>query len=307
MTHIEQLWFAFSSREKAITIYLALFLIWLPFQPTLRPSLVQLIRSAFNVKILASWTFLAAYTILITALLKKYSLWNDGLLPETLVWYFGTAIASIVRIASKNDDLGFFWKIIKSNIAFSTLVVVFISLYSLPLIAEMILVPLMVALGALIAFGGTKPDYAPTTKLLHGCLTTLGCFIGLICVISIVVNYHKYLNMSTLAEFALPLVLSVCYIPILYCLAVFMRYEALLLRLRFMISNNDSVLHKSRNIIYRSCKLNIARIDMVSHYLFPALMGSTTTENTPSIIQQLCLLSKTELEEKYREWDEDAD
>ena len=102
---------------------------------------------------------------------------------------------------------------------------------------ELLIVPAMTVLVAMQIIAESKEEYAPAQKFLGGLLTLIGGGLVAYAGYKMVTDFERFAQVGTLADFSLPVALSLLFLPFLYVLAMYVNYEDAFLRLDFTIKS----------------------------------------------------------------------
>ena len=92
-------------------------------------------------------------------LLERVHLWNTALVSETVYWVLVTGSVLVLRTPEAGEDQDFFKKALLSA-ASTTVVVEFLAnLRPMPLIPELLLMPVLVVLGGSMTLANTRDEY----------------------------------------------------------------------------------------------------------------------------------------------------
>jgi hypothetical protein len=214
-----------SAREIASAIWLCVFLVFSVSYPRVRRSLADILRALFQPVIIAPLIVAAVYAAGEIFLLWRLGLWSAANLKTTLLWLLTFAFVSmfqLVSIKARKSGLG---KITRDILTITGILVFITELHSFSLAVELFALPIVtiLALGAEVA--KHNPEQAPAAKLL-GCLTALigWSYLGLSLWMS-VKNWNDTATRSNALEFALPILLSVGFLPFLYAWRIYIAYS----------------------------------------------------------------------------------
>ncbi|MDD4399742.1 MAG: hypothetical protein PHS01_09360 [Dysgonamonadaceae bacterium] len=277
----------FTTREQAIIIWVAVFLIWLLFQKNLRNSLAGLLHAFFQKKILAAVLMMIFYVGLAVYLLSRIHLWDVVLLKDAIFWVIGTAFILFLNLNKATEDKDYFRKILLDNLKFILILTFLINFYTFSLIVELITLPIIVIIAAMSVYAGTKKEYLPAKKLADFLLSAWGIFLIIYATIQVLSNYQKFLITDNFLAFLLPILLTVALVPFLYGFAVYMTYEGLFTRIDFLIGkNNQQLADFGKHKILRSFRLNLRKLNKFSKESGVQLLKINNEEDFVVLIRQ---------------------
>lgn len=224
-----------STREIATLFWLAIIFLACVVYPKTRVQLLALVRTLFQRQILGVVALLALYVVLIVWALSSFSLWGFDQLKNTLVWSLAVAFASLFRISGIADNPHFFRAWIKDNLKVIVFVEFLLNAYTLPLLAELALAPVIALIVMMVAVGEREERYAPAMKLLNAVLAVTGVGLLLYAAYAAITDFQHFASVQTLRDFYTPIVLSLLLLPFIFVMHVYMSYETAFVRLNLSI------------------------------------------------------------------------
>lgn len=277
----------FTTREQAIIIWIAVFLIWSLFQKNLRNSIAGLLRAFFQKKILAAFMMMIFYVGLTVCLLFRIHLWDTLLLKDTIFWIVGTAFILFLNLNKTAEDKDYFKKILFDNLKLILIFTFLINFYTFPLIAELLSLPIIVLIAAMSAYAGTKKEYLPAKKFVDFLLSAWGVFLAIYVIARIFGSYQTLLMTDNLLAFLLPILLTSAIVPFLYGFAVYMAYESLFSRIDFLIGKNNKQLASfGKRKILKTFMFNLKKINKFSKNSGVQLLKINKEEDLIALIRQ---------------------
>jgi hypothetical protein len=226
-----------NNRETAIAIWLAALLAFLLFKTDVRKSLAGLIRSFFAWKIFTSYLLSLLYTCIGIYLLYRLHGWTPHQLKDAVLWCTLALMKTLLRINQVNEKIDYFKGALKENLKF-TLIIEFISEnYTFSLVTELVLVPLLALLGAMIALAKYDKKYSNLIPVFNWMLILFGLASILHALYQILAHFGEFANADKLREFLLPPFLAIWLLPWLYAMSVVMRFETAFIRFNFKRMN----------------------------------------------------------------------
>lgn len=255
----------FSTRELSILIWIGIGLIAIMFSSNMHEGLGGVLKILFGTTIVIILSTLMVYVGLILFLLYKLELWNFLLLKDTLFWFFTTALVLLFNI-NKAKTSGYFKNIIKENLKWAIAVEFIVNFYTFSLLKELVLVPSMIFLASIQAVASIDKKNIQVSKLLGNILSVIGILLIAFIVYKTFTNYQEIFTFHTLFSFLLPPFLTVLLIPFLYLLALYMNYEELFVRIKFLTNDNKRKQLLKREILLVA-NLNLNRLILISKNL----------------------------------------
>lgn len=277
----------FTTREQAIIIWVAVFLIWSLFQKNLRNSIAGLLRAFFQKKIFIAFVMMIFYVGLTVYLLFRIHLWDAVLLKDTIFWIIGTAFILFLNLNKAAEDKDYFKKILFDNLKLILILTFLINFYTFPLIAELISLPIIVLIAAMGAYTGTKKEYLPAKKFVDFLLGAWGLFLAIYVIARIFGSYQTLLMTDNLLAFLLPILLTSAFIPFLYGFAVYIAYESLFNRIDFLIGKDNKQLASfGKRKILKTFMLNLKKLNKFSKNSGAQLLKINNEEDLIVLIRQ---------------------
>lgn len=228
-----------SNRESATLIWIALGLGYCVSQPSVRHALGGVIRAFQQDSILAASILFFDYVGLTVWLLYEAGLWDLDQLKNTFLWALTAGGVSIYRAATNDDKEGLLGKWVADNLKIVVIIEFVVNFYSAPLLVELMLVPTLALLGALLAFAEGKKEYRPAARFLSSLLVFAGLILTACALYRIVSAFGEFATLHTLQDFYTPPLLSFLLLPFLFGLLVHVTYENAFLRLMNSIPDSQ--------------------------------------------------------------------
>ena len=276
----------FNTREIAIILWLFVLIIWILFQKNIRKSLFGVLKSLFQIKILSVIIAAIVYTGLAVLVLAKIGIWDWSLLKDTIYWFLAVAFVLLMNTNKVNQEKGFFIKILKDNLKIILVLEFILTLYTFNLIAEIILVPILVFIGAMSAVSELKKEYLPVKKLFDFILSLIGIFFIIFALGKVFGDFQNIMTSQNLKTFILPPLLTVAFIPFVYFFALIMAYETLFVRLSIFNKNNPDIFKFTKRKIIRACHLNLPKLNRFTKESTQDLMSVKTKEDVIAMVKK---------------------
>lgn len=149
----------FDNRELAFLIWLSGLVAFGFLSKRLRPSFMGVLKGFLAPKLITAVALMAGYGDLLVYLLYVSNVWTSDLGGETIFWFFGPAFLFFFQLDKASQDPHFFRRTFISVFRLTVFIEFFVNAYPLNLVAELLLVPVFVLLGGMVAVAGTRaPD-----------------------------------------------------------------------------------------------------------------------------------------------------
>lgn len=250
-----------NGREKAVIVWLLIFLFWALSQKNIRTSIIGVIKAFFQKKIIAVFLAMLVYVFFIILLFSKLQIWNVPLIKDTVFWILGSAFVLLMNVNNATQDEHHFKKILIDNLKLILVLEFIVTLYSFNFWIEMVFVPMMFLIVAMSAVAEIKKEFLPVKKLIDYVLSFIGIFLIVFAVLKIVGDYQGFLTANNLRSFVLPPLMTLAYMPFLYIFALIMAYEILFVRLDIFLKNDKKLAGFAKQKIFRLCFLNLGKLN----------------------------------------------
>ena len=260
--NMTQLISSLDNREIAIGLWLIVALLFVLRNSDVRRAFAPVARALTAKPILIGIVLMVGYLTVEVKVLSLVGIWVPSQIKTTIIWAITVATVMLFTANSINEVEGHFCKAAKENFKFSVLVSFFVNLHVLPLIWELIIVPIGALAAAMLAVAEADEKYVPARKLLNGFLGILGMSLLGYALWKSCQNPRSLVEIEALRSLAIPVVLSLLFLPFIYLVVVYMAYENVFVRLKFVIRN------KSLNKYAKKCLILHVRLRIPALHLW---------------------------------------
>ncbi|MFD0986145.1 hypothetical protein [Methyloligella solikamskensis] len=215
--------FELDNREIAILLWVGGFLLWSLRSRDTREAALGLVRGFFPIIILM--LLATAYTAVCVWLLYAIGVWSISNLKTTILWGVTFILLAMMEVVQSEKGEKAIQTLAKDALSGAAIVIFIGEFYVLPLLLELLLVPLIFVSSMLLAMAEYRKEYAS----LIAPLSTLVALFGLLFIAysgyRIFADPSAFFTLETAREFALPIILSLMFLPFLYGLLVYTTYE----------------------------------------------------------------------------------
>jgi hypothetical protein len=258
-----------SNREVAIVIWLAVLTLFMLINQDTRKGLFGLLKALFDIKIMRVLIALTFYVLLLTVGFYKIRAWHLYLLKDSVLWFFSVALVIFFNI-NKVDNNSYFRDIINDSIKWAIFLEFAMNFYTFSLMTELIIAPLLAFITIIKvyseAYAKQDDKYAAVSKLFSILFSAAGWAFGAFVIYKTVTQYNQLLSLANLQSLLLPVVYTAAVIPFMYLLAVYVKYETLLIRIHFM-TNNEELQKKLKRNVFLTAKLSLNRLTAIGDKL----------------------------------------
>jgi hypothetical protein len=226
-----------SNREIATLIWLIVFAVGVFSYTNMWQSFYHALKAFCAPQILtplaAAFTYIAASLFFLSAV----GIWEWASLKTSVIWALTFALVAVFDVNRITEDSMYFRKTLRDIFSATAIVVFVMELHSFSLLAELVLLPLMSAVGLAYAMSKTQPEWKSVRNLLEFILTIICLWIFIYKIYQITLDFRKLNTEDTAKEFFIPILLSLMFLPFIYCLSVYETYEKTFRRIRSRIDD----------------------------------------------------------------------
>ena len=214
-----------NNRELAILLWAALFFIWALSRPRMPEAFVRVLRAFFVCRIAVLIVVAVLWVALCMKALSNLHLWTASNLKTTLLWFSTSVMVSTMDVVKLGDEDSYFYKAARDNFKVAVVITFIAELYSLPLIVELIVFPILASSAAMQVYSSRDPQHAAVHKLTSNVLAVAGVGYVLYGIYMAANDFESFATWDTLREFVVPILLSLLFLPYLFMVAVLVIYE----------------------------------------------------------------------------------
>ncbi|SMP68591.1 hypothetical protein [Anoxynatronum buryatiense] len=222
----------FTNRELAISFWLIVLFVFFLVNKGTRESLSNVFKVLCSKIILCVFSIMFIYIAGIIYFLFILGYWDTNLTKDTLIWVTFTAFALLFNSTDKALQEGFFKRKVIESIKIIVVIQFIANAYTFRLLPEIILTFVLVFLGALQAVASFEEKYKQVEKLITTLISILGLMIFANAIHLTVKDFHTFGSLDTLKSFLLPIILTVLYLPLVYCMSLYTIYDHINARLK---------------------------------------------------------------------------
>lgn len=241
-------------------------------------ALIAMFLKAFREFLSSAINFIVSYNVAVILLLfviylccvvwglNKIELWGFHLIKDTFYWFILTGL--LILFNSIGKDLVYFKKIALNSIKLTIVLEFMINLHVFSYVAELITIPILLAMGIIIGFYEHKERDLRVGKVLDCIVILYGLSIMIFAIFKTVANYKQDLTFENLQGLFLPTILTVTFIPFFYFVSLYSAYENLFSKLNNLKNEDFSKSRIIWKIVMRN-KLNLIRVNEMNLLLRP--------------------------------------
>jgi len=230
-------------------------------QKSMRNSLADVVKLLFGKYFIAIYLTLSIYLFGIFSLLKSIGIWTSADIKDSIFWLFSVVFVLVFSI-NKAKESKYFKGILIDTIIVIAILEFVINVYSFSLLTELIMLPILIFIVMLQAVAELDSKNAQVAKLLTNLMAIFGFGLLIYSIYKMINGYSDFFKLGTLHSFILPIILTVLFLPYLYCLSLYSIYESYFIRLDFMTVKKEKV-KKVKKHIRRRAHININRLNRI--------------------------------------------
>ncbi len=217
----------------------------------IRASMLSVVRAFFVRPILLGVLLLAGYIAGSTYLLAYLQVWTPIELKLTILWFGSVGIVGLFSCPeiARNPDL--FAKYARDSFKLTLLLEFYVNLFKMPLVLELVFVPFLVLIGALLALSESKEEFATVKKFLNQVFVFIGLVFTAYAVWKTATDFETVATLETLRSFALPVIYSLLVLPFLWVVAAFIAYQNIFVRLEFLVEDESIISFTKKTLVFR--------------------------------------------------------
>lgn len=219
-----------NNREIAFALWICVVAaVMLAKSQDLRSAVGDFILGLFDWKLVLAFLLNAGYVAGIVWVLYKVGIWSPALLKETLIWYFFTAIVlAFSHSISKEGDEKILWRILVESVSIVVVVEFIISTYTLSLVGELFLIPVVTVVGFIAAVLQEKERTRILARMMELVLTIIGLAVLAFAISAAIDDLGNLWSIDTAKEIALVPMLSLLFMPFIYAFRLYVSHDSLL-------------------------------------------------------------------------------
>ena len=260
-----------NNREIAISFWFLVIALYLLKSRNVRNSIWYILKMFGSRFFLTVFGIVLAYQIGMLYLLYRCSIWDSSYSKNTILWFVGSALILLFK-ANKLQQFSEFKKVIAEQLKWTVLLEFITQLFVFPFWIEFLIIPIIIFFSIMSGFIEAKSkyenmdQYSDTYKVSQFILLMISLlFVGYV-IYKMVTHYSEVFTAHHFVELILPILLTLLFMPLIYCFALVMMYESLFIFLGFQITDKRE-LRKVKVAIVKSVVWNINRLSKVDEVI----------------------------------------
>jgi len=167
-----------------------------------------------------------------------------------------------------------------------------VGVYTFTLWVEVLLVPVLALLGAMLAIAETDRRHHQVKVFLEYCLSSFGVVLIVYTLYMLITNFGEFGKEKTAYDFFVSPLLTLCYLPFVFFMLVYSTYEQVFVRLRYSI---QSRFHRYAAKLYAFILFNV-RLSLLERWSFQ--VAKANIESHSDLIDTFKYIFKVRYSEK---------
>ena len=229
-----------NNREIAIALWLlaiSFYIFSSSKMAEVRTSFKGVLSAFFARKIITVLCLMLFYMATVICWLSELDLWNAEQLKNTVFWCVSVGFMSLFKLEQIKKDKNFFKHSVVDSLKLLAILQFIVGVYTFPLWGEVLLVPVLALIGAMLAIAETDKKHHQVKVLLEYCLSLLGVVLIVYTLYMLTTSFGNFGKAKTAYDFFVPPLLTLCYVPFLFFMMAYSTYEQVFVRLTFSINN----------------------------------------------------------------------
>lgn len=147
---------------------------------------------------------------------------------------------ALLKLPDTIDDQEYFKRTVWNALKLTVVVEFIMSNYTLNLFGEIVLLPVVTLLAASHTYASSAKEHAAAHRLIGLFLGGIGFALIGFAIYQATIDIRAFASVKTLSDFVMPPILTFIYLPFVYFLVLYSRYELTFIALKFAIED-DSV------------------------------------------------------------------
>lgn len=220
-----------STREQAAGLWILIGFVFILAKPGLRRSLRAVVAAALQWKVALMACVLTGWVIGVCYAASRVGLWDASLTKDALFWLAGPGVWLLVNMFKAATVRGFLRARIQALIGLAVSFEFMVGEFTLPLLAELVILPVLTAVILVSAVAETNPAHAAVKKLADLILIVASGLLLAHVASELIASWRVLDAFAMLRQFALPIWLTLAVLPFIYLLSLFAGYELVFMRL----------------------------------------------------------------------------
>jgi len=228
---------ALNDREWALIAWVAIAIAFMMANAGTREALGGLIKAFLQRLILIMLALVALYSGFWVWLLARLSLWEWSNLKTTLIWLLSFGFVTALSTSRIKDEQLFYRKTVRDTLSATTAVVFVAEFQAFPFLVEFVLAAAIFLFSGVAVVARQKPETMRVAHLAEWILPIIALAYVINGTAGVVRRFEEFAAFDTARDFAIPIVLSLAFLPFVYVLLRYMSIERITASTRFAMAD----------------------------------------------------------------------
>lgn len=249
----------FTTREIAVAIIFAVIFIWMFSKKECRKGFANLLQACCKKVLLIPFALLLVYGALITYGITKLSFWNWIYIKDILLWIVFVGVPVCFNATKKKQEDHYFRNMVIDNLKWTAFLEFIMGSFTFSLVGELIL-QLFLGMLILLQTSCKEEKYAQLKKFIDWLLVITGIVLIGFTVKVAIAEFSKFGLVDSLVSLFIPLIFSVFYLPVAYCMAIYSKYNTLYVRMAIRNMDDPKMLRRRKVLAFICCGFSRKRL-----------------------------------------------
>lgn len=263
---------AIDNREWSLLTWILMLVLSLILNTPTRKPVLRLLALMVTGYFVTVILLFIAYTMAMILVLQKAGFWELSLAKDSIIWLFSFAIFSIFKFEEKRKGyLDYLKSVLVSSLKLTVFIQFVANFYVMSLIAELVFIPIATIIICLVLFSEHLQEkdakYEAATKLFNFFLVLILGIVLFKASLSFISSPMELLSLYSLKRVALPIILTILFIPVMYIVDLYLFYEILSVRLNTLFWKNKKLFRYARWRVLFLCGASIDKVFLADEKL----------------------------------------
>jgi len=278
----------FNNREIATAIWFSVLIVLGICWKVTRRGAVDILKAFFKPNLFIPLAVSFLPVVIVVLGLAHFGWWDLSILKETIYWFVGTGLVMFAGFTTVRYVWPLLKKTARETLALVIVLEFFIGFYVFPLWVELLLLPFvtLVVLLVTVAKYQKVEGIELTRKVLGGLMVTIGFVVLVFAAVEFAHDPTSLFTYENLELLLLPVILSFVYMPSVYSLALYSKYELVFNRIDYPMSKDVKNKWTLKLECVKRCGLSVQETSEMIRYLAINLTTETTKAQALKIINE---------------------
>lgn len=215
----------FNNREIATLVWSVIVVAAVFVNAPVRSAVRAMLRAMAHRALLLIFAVAALYVAACVAFLAWWEIWTVDNIKSTAAWLLAFVPATLFNANRIDEDRTYFGRTIRDTLSLTGLLVFIGGLQSFSLPVELVIIPLMTFLALMHQVSERDVAHAPATRFLGTFLAIVGFAVLAYSIYATFLEWPKFDVRKNVSELLVPILLSLLFLPFLYCVSVVIVYD----------------------------------------------------------------------------------